>query len=417
MLFGLDLAKREIIRQRRVVVVEGYTDVMAMHLAGVTTAVASCGTAFGDEHITVLRRYLLDSQAGPGGIRAKDGTVVYTFDGDSAGRQAALKAFDSDQRFAANTFVAIEANGMDPCELRQAKGDEALRELVGGAKNLFEFAIQTAVGQHDLDSAEGRYAALNVGVPLVARIKDDLLRDSFATTLAMHAGTDIDETRRRVRRAAQQRAQRPDAVPAPRGRPERGDGDGRRVVARPDDPREPPDDAEPPPPDMSVPEALPDARDREFKAEREALKLALQQPALVAAAYGMVQPEVFKAPAYAVVHRAIGAAGGPGGDHTGPAWVDSVRGEVPDGPLRSLVSELAVERPEWPTDEVDARYAGSIIARLAERQAIRQELHLKSALQRAEAAGDSARARELNADLFEFTKYRLALTKRAWGDS
>jgi DNA primase len=401
-LFGLDLAKREIIKQRRVVVVEGYTDVMAMHLAGVTTAVASCGTAFGDEHITVLRRYLLDSQAGPGGIRAKDGTVVYTFDGDAAGRQAALKAFESDQRFAANTYVAIEPGGMDPCELRQARGDEALRELVGSARNLFEFAIQSAVGQFNLETAEGEYAALNAGVPLVARIKDDLLRDQFAKTLAMFAGTDIQETRMRVRRAARAAARTPEG--ADRRRPEPRNADSDRAPE--------------PPPDQGPPDAgRPDPRDRELKAEREALKLALQEPALVAAAYGMIKPEVFKAPAYASVHRAIEGVGGPDGDRTGPAWVDEVRGELPEGGLRSLVSELAVERPEWPTDQVDARYAGSIIARLAERQAMRQELQLKSALQRAEATGDSALARELNADLFEFTKYRLALTKRAWGDS
>ena len=123
-LFGLDLAKRDISRQRRAVVVEGYTDVMAMHLAGVTTAVASCGTAFGDEHISVLRRYLLDSEV----IR---GEVVYTFDGDAAGQKAALKAFDSDQRFAANTYVAVAPAGMDPCELRLAKGDEAVQGAGG----------------------------------------------------------------------------------------------------------------------------------------------------------------------------------------------------------------------------------------------------------------------------------------------
>jgi DNA primase len=402
-LFGLDLAKREIIKQRKVVVVEGYTDVMAMHLAGVTTAVASCGTAFGDEHISVLRRYLLDSQAGPGTMRARDGMVVYTFDGDAAGRQAALKAFDSDQRFAANTYVAIEKNGLDPCELRQAKGDEALRELVDSARNLFEFAIASAVGQFNLDSAEGGYAALNAGVPLVARIKDDLLRDQFAKTLAMHAGTDIQETRERVRRAAQTRAQAPD--PEPRRRPESRAGERGRA-----EPEPPP---EPEPPDLD----WPDPRDRELTAEREALKLALQQPALVASAYGMIEAEVFRAPAYATVHRAISALGGPSGDRSGPAWVDEVRGELPEGRLRSLVTELAVERPEWLSDEVDARYAGSILARLAERQAIRQEKRLISALQRAEATGDSVLARELNADLAEFMMYRLALTKRAWGDS
>ena len=407
-LFGLDLAKRDIIKQRQVVVVEGYTDVMAMHLAGVTTAVASCGTAFGDEHITVLRRYLLDSQAGPGGIRARDGMVIYTFDGDAAGRQAALKAFESDQRFAANTYVAIEAGGMDPCELRQARGDEALRELVGSARNLFEFAISSAVGQFDLDTAEGEYAALNAGIPLVAGIKDDLLRDRFAKTLAMHAGTDIEETLARVRRAARARARTADG-----GRDREVD---RRRPEPPPSRRDGPAEGQRPE-QVSQDLELPDARDRELKAEREALKLALQQPALVAAGYAMIQPEVFKAPAYASVHRAISEMGGPAGDRAGPPWVDEVRGQLPEGRLRSLVSELAVERPEWPTDQVDARYAGSIIARLAERQAIRQELQLKSALQRAEAGGDSALARELNADLFEFTKYRLALTRRAWGDS
>ncbi len=120
-------------------IVEGYTDVMAMHLAGVTTAVASCGTAFGDEHISVLRRYLLDNEV----IR---GEVIYTFDGDSAGQKAALKAFDADQRFAANTYVAVAPDGMDPCELRQDKGDAAVRELVEARKPLFAFAIQVRAG-------------------------------------------------------------------------------------------------------------------------------------------------------------------------------------------------------------------------------------------------------------------------------
>ncbi|WP_395725558.1 DNA primase [Nakamurella sp.] len=416
-LFGLDLAKRDIMKQRQVVVVEGYTDVMAMHLAGITTAVASCGTAFGDEHITVLRRYLLDTQAGPGGIRAKDGTVVYTFDGDAAGQQAALKAFESDQRFAANTFVAVEPGGMDPCELRQARGDEALRELVGSAKNLFEFAIQQSVERFNLETAEGEYGALNAGIPLVARIKDDILRDRFAKTLALHAGTDIDETRMRVRRAAQTRARttdggdrrRSDQRPDPRAarRPEAGPGDHGPEP----EPPEPPAESSP---ESAPPEGgWPDPRDRELKAEREALKLALQQPALVAGGYGMLGPEMFRAPAYARVHQAIEAAGGPRGERTGPPWVDDVRGELPEGRLRSLVTELAVERPEWLTDDVDAHYAGGIIARLAERQAKRQELQLRSALQRAEASGDRDQARALNADLLEFTRYRLALTQRA----
>ena len=172
-------------RQRRAVVVEGYTDVMAMHLAGVTTAVASCGTAFGDEHISVLRRYLLDTEV----IR---GEVVYTFDGDAAGQKAALKAFDSDQRFAANTYVAIAPAGMDPCELRQAKGDEAVRALVESRSPLFEFAITTTLPDYNLDTAEGRVAATTAAIPLVARIKEETLRDEYIRQLAGWLGAELD---------------------------------------------------------------------------------------------------------------------------------------------------------------------------------------------------------------------------------
>ena len=158
LLYGLDLAKKEIARQRQVVVVEGYTDVMAMHLAGGTTAVASCGTAFGDEHISVLRRYLADNEI----IR---GQVIYTFDGDSAGQKAALKAFDSDQRFAANTFVAVAPDGMDPCELRQARGDGAVRELVAGRRPLFEFAVQVDPGRLRPEHGRGSGRGCGSGDP------------------------------------------------------------------------------------------------------------------------------------------------------------------------------------------------------------------------------------------------------------
>lgn len=84
-LYGIDLAKKDIAKASRAVVVEGYTDVMACHLAGVTTAIATCGTAFGNDHIKILRRLLMDN----GSAR-----VIFTFDGDSAlpeGRPARLR--------------------------------------------------------------------------------------------------------------------------------------------------------------------------------------------------------------------------------------------------------------------------------------------------------------------------------------
>lgn len=116
-LFGLDLAKRDIARGHQAIVVEGYTDVMAMHLAGVTTAVASCGTAFGDEHLAMLRRLMMDD-------KFFRGELIYVFDGDAAGRAAAVKALEGEQHLAGQSFVAVAADGMDPCDLRLAHGDE-----------------------------------------------------------------------------------------------------------------------------------------------------------------------------------------------------------------------------------------------------------------------------------------------------
>ena len=152
-LFGIDLAKRDIAKGHQAVVVEGYTDVMAMHLAGVTTAVASCGTAFGDEHLSMLRRLMMDD-------KFFRGELIYVFDGDAAGQAAALKAFAGEQNLAGQSFVAVAADGMDPCDLRLASGDAALRDLVARRTPLFEFAIRTALTEHDLDNAEGRVAAL-----------------------------------------------------------------------------------------------------------------------------------------------------------------------------------------------------------------------------------------------------------------
>ena len=160
---------RSIAKTRQVVIVEGYTDVMAAHLSGVKTAIATCGTAFGDEHIRIIRRLLMDDDT----FR---GEVIFTFDGDAAGQKAALRAFSDDQKFVAQTFVAVEPNGMDPCELRQAHGDAAVRDLVARRIPLFEFAIKSEIAKYDLNIAEGRVNALNQTAPLIAKIKDEIGR-------------------------------------------------------------------------------------------------------------------------------------------------------------------------------------------------------------------------------------------------
>src|SRR5262249_60110031 len=98
----------EIAHRRQAVIVEGYTDVMACHLSGVPTAVATSGTSFGDGHVKVLRRLLMDADQFLG-------EVVFTFDGDAAGQRAALRAFDLEERFVTQTFVAVHAHAPCPC--------------------------------------------------------------------------------------------------------------------------------------------------------------------------------------------------------------------------------------------------------------------------------------------------------------
>jgi DNA primase len=175
-LFGLDLARREIGRLQQAVVVEGYTDVMACHLAGVPTAVATSGTSFGDGHIGVLRRLLMDESQ----FR---GEVIFTFDGDAAGQRAALRAFGMEEKFVTQTFVAVQPDGLDPCDLRLKHGDGAVRELVAQRVPLFEFAVRSVLGEHDLETAEGRLAALDAAAPIVGRIKDRGLRQLYAVSL------------------------------------------------------------------------------------------------------------------------------------------------------------------------------------------------------------------------------------------
>ena len=176
-LYGIDLARKDISKSQQAVIVEGYTDVMACHLAGVTTAVATCGTAFGAEHIKILRRLLMDDDQ-------MRGEVIFTFDGDAAGQKAALRAFEEDQRFVTQTFVAIEGAGLDPCDLRLSQGDAAIKALVESRVPLFQFAIKSIIAGYDLNNAEGRIAALKEAAPVVAKIRDSALRPEYSRLLA-----------------------------------------------------------------------------------------------------------------------------------------------------------------------------------------------------------------------------------------
>ena len=339
-LYGVDIAKHEIATKRKAVVVEGYTDVMACHLAGETTAVATCGTAFGEEHIQVLRRLLMDQDE----LR---GRVIYTFDGDAAGRAAALKAFNGEQKFVTQTFVAIQPDGLDPCELRQQRGDLAVRDLVANYIPLAEFAIRSTLEGYDLDLPEGRVQALAAAAPIVSALKDWSLRGEYARRLAGWLGMDESEVLSRVR-----------------------GGESGGAPPRETQRRRP-----------ETPQHRPDPRDPGLIVEREAAKLVVQRPALAGPVFDGLGVECFTSAAYAAIGAAVAKAGGAARAVGGPGWVAAVQDVAETDAVRELVTELAVE-PMQSVDDGDPRYAEALLVRLQEMALTRRIQELKSRLQR-----------------------------------
>lgn len=380
-LYGVDLAKKDIARASRAVVVEGYTDVMACHLAGVTTAVATCGTAFGEDHARVLRRLLRDQDE-------YRGQVIFTFDGDEAGRKAALRAFEGDQRFVGQTYVAIEPNGLDPCELRQRSGDAAVRELVARHRPLFEFAIRSMVDGYDLDSAEGRTAALEKAVPLVARIRDRALRDEYARRVAGWVGAADELTVvRRVRAAS--------------GAPDRV---RRRPAPAPSD-------------QMTIGVPVHGDVDPQILAlERAVLRAAVQRPALAGPTFDDLEPEAFTSPVYRTVRDVIGKAGGCATQGGGPEWMAALLAAAPDDVARNVLTELAVE-PAPADESALPRYTESVVLRLHEVWVSRRLVGVKARLQRSDPSADPEAYNRLFGELMGLEKHRRDLRERGLGSS
>jgi DNA primase len=366
-LYGIDQAKREIAKQGRAVIVEGYTDVMACHVAGVPTAVATCGTAFGNEHVGVLRRLLMDTDTFAG-------EIIFTFDGDAAGQKAALRAFDSDQRFVGRTFIAVSPDNLDPCDLRLTKGDAAVRDLVARREPLVNFALRHVLSGYDLDTVDGRVEAMRRAAPLVAKLKDREKRPEYARKLAGDLGMPVEQVTRAV--AAAVRGDDPAAVPRPRQS---------RVVN----------------PATVV--------------EREALKLAIQEPVLAGPVFDLLGVDAYHHPLHAAVRTAIAEAGGAASATSGPVWVQRVRDACADLAASALVSELAVE-PLRIDNDPDPHYLGVTLAKLELVTVDAKVAELKSKVQRVNPVTDKADYLARAAELFSLEQHARSLRERAAGE-
>lgn len=344
-LYGLDLAKRDVSRSGRVVVVEGYTDVMACHLAGVTTAVATCGTSFGVDHIKTLRRVMGDDSA--------KGEVIFTFDPDAAGQKAAMRAFAEEQRFSAQTYVAVAPDGLDPCDLRLNRGDDAVRRLIDTKEPMFEFVIRQTLAAYDLETVEGRVGALKASAPVIADIRDPSLRPGYTRVLARHLGMDLGEVQGAITRA--------------------GKGANRAAATRNSAAT-----ADEPP--VERPASLRDLPgDPTTRLERDALMAILQHPDL--AGRELVQRAVltgFGNATLAVIRDAIAATLDSFGT---PGWFATVTETVPT-PMASLVQQLAVAPIPERAERDLTSYVREITVALIDRDLLRQSHDMLGRLQR-----------------------------------
>lgn len=448
-LYGIDLAKRDMTKNKQVVIVEGYTDVMAAHLAGITTAVATCGTAFGPGHIKMVRRMITDDGSG--------GEIIFTFDGDAAGQKAAMAAFQEDQRFVAQTFVAVAENGMDPCDLRLHKGDAAVRSLIASRRPLFEFAIDSTLAKYDLATLEGRVLAMRAIAPIIAGIKDRDLRPAYMRKVSGQLGLELDEIQRAVAYAQNHpklsRSQQAEATAAAPRYERLNEGPqgvqgyagapgytGIQGASHADAPYDPAYDA-PPPEDHTAPSAYagqnaaahppssiqpaapqpeaavpaveefltPDPRDPVARLEKAALEIALQHPELISVeqwrnlATVQFRYRTHREVAAGIIHAATVMAPTPGIE-----WINCVRSGAVEG-VHPAIAELAVSPLPISSDEHLPNFVTGALNALFEQQIARQKSDLMMRLEQLSANPDDEEFEAVQRQLLELEMRRRQL--------
>jgi DNA primase len=383
-LYGIDLAKRDISKNQQVVVVEGYTDVMACHLAGVTTAVATCGTAFGDDHIRTLNRMLsasVDSAA----------EVIFTFDPDAAGQKAAMRAYNDSSKFNAQTFVAVGPDGLDPCDLRSEKGDEAVVAMIANKRPIFEFAIKQKISKFDLGTLEGRVAAARAAAPVIAQIRDAALRPAYIRELAGWVSLDGNEIASLVDVAIKQ--VRNESVASMRR-----DNANNRDTGTSDSDAPPADAAE------SSPYPVINLRDPIMRFERQLLEVIVQVPAALDAKLALrICKSAFSAPTHIAVANSIEAAIGLLGKHE---FLPTLAISLPPE-LQPVLLEIAGQPLPARNETELLVYAQGVVSRGISAILAREKNELLAALRREEP--ETEKHRQIGLQLQQLEAERRAL--------
>jgi DNA primase len=380
-LYGIDLAKKDISKQQVVVVVEGYTDVMACHLAGVTTAVATCGTAFGDEHIRIINRLLSADKESPA-------QVIFTFDPDAAGQKAAMRAYADSHKFSAQTFVAVGPDGLDPCDLRSEKGDAAVVEMIEGKKPLFEFAIKQKISKFDLSTIEGRVGAARAAAPVVAQILDPSMRPAYTRELAGWVSLEGNEVSALVDAAAKSAKQ--DAV-----KDLRRDSTPEESVDRMTEDSDSGDSF-----------SQPNLDDPISRFERQVLEVLIQIPeSFKADQLIRIIRDGFSAPAHNAILEAIGnSLSSLGSDE----WMNSIACSLAPE-LQSMLRSVAAQALPAKNKEELIRYGQGVIARALINALAHEKANLLSMLRRADVADNPQQSAQIQQDLVKLEAERRKL--------
>ena len=429
-LYGIDLAKREMTKTKQVVIVEGYTDVMAAHLAGIKTAVATCGTAFGAGHIKVVRRMITDDGSG--------GEIIFTFDGDAAGQKAALAAFEEDQRFVAQTYVAVAQEGMDPCDLRLHRGDAAVRSLIASRRPLFEFVIDTTLKRFDLTTLEGRVLAMRAIAPIIAGIRDRDLRPAYMRKVSGQLGMELEEIQRAVAYAQRhpQQKKRYESVaqqsqtPRYEQVPGYGQQDLQNYSAQPwnasagnpapqtERPSNPGNTMPDTHSDTSVantgggePILAPDPADPVARLEKAALEIALQHPHLMSVSQWQEFARVeFRYRMHREISRGIIHAASTVAPAAGVEWLNVVRsGTIAE--VHPAIAELSVAALPIAHEEHLPRFIEGTLNSLFIHQITRQKSDLMMRLEQLSSASDGEEYAHVQRELLELEMRRRTLTK------